>query len=346
MINFMGYCYLTTTTLILLVVCMADVHGLQQCSDLEFRIRYKLIRKSCRWLSIQEMNIIQHVDIISIKTTALRALLSYEVANIPLLTQLILARCCISTIHEDAFKNATKLENINLSRNNLKILPAGLFVDQWQSLKYLNLEFNQIHAIRPSMFSNLTSLPRLDLDHNKHLVTEPYGFHQVYTEELSISHCEIQYLYSLSFRGVSFKPQTSNLKLSYNNLTVLANMTFSGVSTLARLELSHNKIAIIHPSAFTGLTSLETLDLKNNHLIICDCKIFSPFKNIGQIHLEKNYLVGISQHCPTQFVNSVKVIHLEDNKISSLLNLVSGRSLPWINLGNQVQCEYRLTCLR
>ncbi len=347
-------CHFITLTMWMVLLMMTKGHLLQPCGDYGIHrkydrgIQYKLCRRSCMWQSISDLNISLYVDLISIKTNALTHLQPYLVANFPHLTQLILKQCNISSIHKDAFKNASKLVKIDICRNNLKSLPDGLFVDQSQCLEYLHLEHNQIADISSSTFHNLTSLIQLNLQYNKDLIIEPYAFQHVFTTKLSISHCAIKSVENRTFYGLLFKPHRvpSRLLMDSNDLSILVDRAFSSVSELAHLDLRDNKITTIHQFAFIDLTSLTTLDLRNNHLTVLDCQILSPLKHIHHIDLQHNNLVGIIHQCPAHFISSLEGLYLQGNNISSLWNLFAGRPLTWPNVGSQVLCKYCLTSLK
>ena len=336
-----SYIVLTTS---LFLIWMTEGSTLQPCNDFAKQSgnMYKLYHKWCRWNSIPELNISQYVKKINIKTNALTELKAYEVANLPQLTHLILKMCNISTIHKDAFRNATKLQEINLSKNIIKSLPVGLFVDQTHCLKNLHLECNKIATILPLTFSNLKSMVLLNLNYNEGLVMEPHAFHQVVLQTLVISFCAIPYFENGSFYGLNFKPYPtpSKLEISHNDLSHLANLAFPGASTLAHLDVHNNKISIIHKSAFVALTSLIGLDIRNNHLTVLDCQVFSTLHNIQYINLQHNNLIDIIPECEANFVNSLKYLRLKHNNISSLSNAFAGRIMPWPNVANYVYCRY------
>jgi len=56
------------------------------------------------------------------------------------------------------------------------------------------------------------------------------------------------------------------LRLSWNKLTAIRKMTFSGLFNLKQLYLDNNLISFFHPNALRGLVNLRLLNLEGNRL--------------------------------------------------------------------------------
>ena len=226
----------------------------------------------------------------------------------------------------------TKLQSLDLSKNNLIVLPVGIFRDQAKCLKDLYLQSNHIAQIMSSTFSNLHSLNILNLNDTANLTTHQQAFHQVTTDSLRISYGKSCSFQNRSFYGLHFRADNPafNLRIQHAELSILPNLTFSGVCDLAQLDLSWNKITTICRLAFIDLISLTVLNLEHNHLI-------SPFENIHELVLNNNHLVGINGMSPLRFVNSLKNLHLNKNCISTMFNLFAERRTPWPIISHEIK---------
>lgn len=134
----------------------------------------------------------------------------------------------------DSFRN-TKLENLDLSYNEFQVMPNSALTDVSETLRYLNLSFNQIQHLDSTMFSNtlklislslsnnrltilpdnifmgLSSLLTLDLSHNPIRANFKELFH--YTQrlkELRLSHTSLQSVPSLPLPGTSHQQHLIN----------------------------------------------------------------------------------------------------------------------------------------
>ncbi|XP_052744564.1 insulin-like growth factor-binding protein complex acid labile subunit [Bicyclus anynana] len=82
------------------------------------------------------------------------------------LKKVILKECKLTTIDENALTDLQKLIVIDLSKNELKTLPADLFKEK-PKIKWILLNNNQIEKLEDGLFNNLPSLYIVDLSHNR-----------------------------------------------------------------------------------------------------------------------------------------------------------------------------------
>ncbi|XP_053152444.1 podocan-like protein 1 isoform X2 [Hemicordylus capensis] len=154
------------------------------------------------------------------------------------LTELNLSynRLYSARIHRLAFRKLRRLETLDISGNQLTLLPAGLP----SSLQVLNLQKNQLNSLSPELLTNLTVLKELHLAHNRLQIS-------------SISPGTWQELHGLKL-----------LDLSYNELSYVPPDL---PESLEYLYLQHNRIAILRPEAFLTTPNIRVITLRSNRLL-------------------------------------------------------------------------------
>ena len=223
-------------------------------------------------------------------------------------------------------RHRKSLELLDLSHNNLNVLPDGVFSD-FIKLQTLDLSNNRISAINGStfiglnllqsldmsdtllrslpdgVFSGLPNLLSLDLSHSEYVSFPPvnvnnrtfYGLSKLKTLDLtwfSIDEYEspFQYLYSLR-----------SLFLSSTDIVILTitPATFAGLhNTLQVLDICIGTIASDSP--FVHLSSLQRLDL-----YITDCNLINEKLFIGLDKLSHLQLVSWFSHAFIMLVHSL-----------------------------------------
>ncbi|KAJ7317393.1 hypothetical protein JRQ81_003555 [Phrynocephalus forsythii] len=139
-------------------------------------------------------------------------------------------------IHRLAFRKMKRLEVLDISGNQLTLLPAGLP----SSLQVLNLQKNQLNSLSPEQLVNLTALKELHLAHNRLRIS-------------SLSPGTWQELQGLKL-----------LDLSYNELSYIPPDL---PESLEYLYLQHNRIVVIMPEAFLTTPNIQVITLRSNRLL-------------------------------------------------------------------------------
>ena len=114
-------------------------------------------------------------------------------------------RSCISNLPDQIFYGLAKLEELDLSGNNL-VLKSSIFKDL-QSLKNLKLHACGITSFAKGLFSHLSKLKKLDLSFNCFKLLNSKAFKGLGSlEKLNLCHSEITFIeegffanFSLSF---------------------------------------------------------------------------------------------------------------------------------------------------
>ncbi|KGL90574.1 Leucine-rich repeat-containing protein 32, partial [Charadrius vociferus] len=191
--------------------------------------------------------------------------------------------------------NLTRLQILNLSRNKMTRLPAGIF---WSMprLRELDLSNNYIMEIEEGAFETLKELEVVNLALNSlHCIS---GFSLTQLRVLNLSHNALELF--LSEEGA--EPYLLQvLDLSHNRLLYFPELPKAHY--LTHLNLSNNLIASLlpgsrHPGEFVlpykemerfnrtlhtvaGLTHITDLDLSNNRLQLFP---FTFFHSLGSLH--------------------------------------------------------------
>jgi Leucine-rich repeat (LRR) protein len=170
----------------------------------------------------------------------------------------------------EAFVDLPKVESINLSKNNIKELPANAFKG-CPRLTSLTLSLNPIKVLRGDEFNQLSGLKELSLWNTKLASIGPTTFHPLTSLE--------QLYIGKSFTGENH---------------VISKELFMNSTNLKLLDLSLNQIEAIHPEAFSNLHKLTRLDLERNK-----CVDFFSFGKVLNMTLVKEKL----KDCFKNFTN-------------------------------------------
>ncbi len=81
---------------------------------------------------------------------------------------------------------------------------------------------------------------------------------------------------------------TTDLEMSFNNLTILTDTTFQHLDNLLTLRLDYNQIHNIESGAFSNLQDLTVLHLHNNRLTHLHPNVFLSLRNLQRLYLNHN----------------------------------------------------------
>nr|XP_021520080.1 toll-like receptor 7 [Meriones unguiculatus] len=147
----------------------------------------------------------------------------------------------------DFFKNLSKLEELDISRNSLKSLPDGVFEGMPPNLMTLSLAENGLRSFSWGKLQLLKHLEILDLSYNQ--------------------------LKILPARLANCSKTLMKLILKNNQIRHLTKYFLEDAFQLNYLDLSSNKIQVIQKTSFPEnvLNNLQMLLLHHNHFV-CNCE--------------------------------------------------------------------------
>ena len=202
--------------------------------------------------------------------------------------------CGIKFIAKDAFKNFTKMERLDLSKNyeglNATII-AEMMSHSLNHSKIIHLSFNNMgwNELPPKMFVGLisTNITKIELTHNfiRHIKEDTFRPLKS-LQELDLSWNGITDI-GINFTGIS---QLKYLSLTGNWFSFFPNFcdknNKSIIPNLVELHLENSKILSLH-QPITCLDNLENLNLAGLSLRLLYANTFAQLKKLRKLTLSK-----------------------------------------------------------
>ncbi|XP_030642566.1 podocan [Chanos chanos] len=185
----------------------------------------------------------------------------------------------------ETFSHLSSLEYLDLSSNNLSVVPRGLP----RSLVLLHLEKNSIRSIPPEALTQARNLEYLLL-HNNRLRSR--SIHPAAFQGLKKLHTLHMYNNLLERVPRGLPRRAKSLMLLYNLISEIGRNDLIALYTLTELNLSYNRLTSshVHRDAFRKLRLLETLDLSGNKL---QALPFGLPKSLQVLRVKDNQLTEI-----------------------------------------------------
>ncbi|CAL1529370.1 unnamed protein product [Lymnaea stagnalis] len=207
--------------------------------------------------------------------------------NVPLLKELEVVHCSLLRIPSQWLSNATALETLNLSDDELTV-------------------------IDPKDFSNLKSLRHLVLSNNK-LSKLPSFFLEPVKDSLQQLIIRHNQLKTLEHDAISNLSLVEVIDFSFNHIETIEDGNFLHLPQLKILNLKNNYISALKPTMFITSPLLVELNLADNYF----CHF--PMEVIGTGVIELNLSVNRINTVPGKKLCGTKTLRtllLDDNPIS------------------------------
>lgn len=179
------------------------------------------------------------------------------------------------------------IQNLNLAQNKFSSVPVA--IQNFLTLKNLDLNHNHILKLTCSEFENLTEIVTLSLSNNHISKINGCVFKDMKNlRTLSISNNRIKQLGN-AFQGNLQNLQTLNC--TYNQLSTIKKGEFAGLLSLENLHLYANQITL-KPGAFEGLANLKTMVLSKNNIDSLQIRgdVFGNLRNLTSLNLIENHI--------------------------------------------------------
>ncbi|XP_023215103.1 toll-like receptor 6 [Centruroides sculpturatus] len=223
-------------------------------------------------------------------------------------------------IHPGALSHLEKLEQLDLSHNNIFSLPPSIFCNL-NRLIFLNLSYNGFTDVHSLSLKDLGQcqlrIGELDLSYNSIKVLTNQGFTSL--QQLTILNLQNNHISRAEESALEGLKNLEILYLSSNQLVAVPPQVLQQCERLVELYLQNNSISVIPPGLFSGLQHLTVLDLSINEL---GSHWLGPDTFVDLIRLVK---LDISHNKMTyvdastfRSLYSLQVLELHHNQISSI----------------------------
>ncbi|XP_051173156.1 toll-like receptor 6 [Leptopilina boulardi] len=241
--------------------------------------------------------------------------------------------------NKELFKEFHKVETLFIMNDNLKIIINNDLLDFFSNistfflincklisnrdnffklpstLRYLRLNYNDIHYLEPRIFKNLNILKYLDLSYNKINDFEHDIFDaMINLETLSLNNNNFTWLPEYAFKKLT---NLKYLDLTSTGLISLLETIFRNNKKLTSLNLQNNQLKTLPSEIFHELINLETLNIGNNQMEQIPQDIFSKLVNLTSLNLSGNKFKSFSDRT---FQNLIKLqnLNLRQNQLDNL----------------------------
>ncbi|KAG5678843.1 hypothetical protein PVAND_008476 [Polypedilum vanderplanki] len=325
--------------------CSGDVHGLALIADGLRRSTSIVSILDCTLRNVTVLNeakIFANVSLtgLFISSGEIKRLhrLAFSGLKTPL-EILGLPNNALTEVPSSSLQQLTSLDRLDLSNNDIKILSPTDFVSL-QKLRYLELSENQISSISPKTFLPLKKLVSLKLCGNK-LGNSP-GSIKTIAECINLKELDlksnlikgslsssmlpiIRDLETLNLEKNSFSnvqretfknyPKLISLSLRSNQIDVIADDAFYGLSSLQKLDLSFNGIVAVSEGSLKHMNRLTLLDFTHNFLRAITVDIIAPLPQLRELRLDGNDIAIIEKNALVSAKN-LKILSLRDNPLA------------------------------
>nr|XP_020465724.1 podocan isoform X2 [Monopterus albus] len=268
----------------------------------------EILTMSSNFLRVVPRNLPSTLYRLHLKSNKLEKIPAGAFDNLSNLRELYLQNNLLSNegMDNETFSHLSSLECLDLSNNNLSVVPKGLP----RSLVLLHLEKNSIRSIPGDALTSVRNLEYLLLHNNKLRSRSIHHAAFLGLKKLHTLHMYNNLLERVP-RGLPRRAKT--LMLLHNLISEIGRNDLAHLYTLTELNLSYNKLTSpkVHREAFRKMRVLETLDLSGNSLHSMPLGL--P-RSLQVLELKNNQLSSIPDGALTRMEKLQKLI-LSDNQL-------------------------------
>lgn len=229
--------------------------------------------------------------------------------HLPKLQILSLSNCGLRKLPE-AFHDLEDLQELIISHNPLSNAFVTL-LNPLRSLEYLDMSYSNLSHVGNETFAQMTMLKRLILSGNKlHSLDEGLFTNLTGLESLELNHCDLKTPINANVFGDHPYTNVVELKLSGNPLVVPKTTPLlpEQLSRLAILDLSNCNVTEFHRDSFLNSRNLTSLNLSGNKISSIDSLLFlEKLNHLERLDLGNNNLTFVQS---TVFRLNPKLFHL------------------------------------
>ncbi|VDK75391.1 unnamed protein product [Litomosoides sigmodontis] len=260
------------------------------------------------------------------------------------ITRLVLNRCNLNQIDENAFVGASlnKLIDLDLSDNQLGVIPVT-GIPRLTNLRKLSLNRNRISHLQPSSFINYESrdiLQKLELAGNR-LTDQTLADSSVFRPLLSLQQLSLetnalnvipsaslvnqrQTLINLNLGlnqinevpvGTLDFPNLNSLSLEFNGISQIIPQAFQGIPNLQHLYLTGNKFPSWQPEMFMFVPHLLTLGIGETPIAVIPSNAFQYISKLIRLEMSEAAVDTIEEGVFQRTLN-IQAIILNKNRLS------------------------------
>lgn len=322
----------TFVDLIRLVILDLSYNKLRYINNTLFQSQYSL---QMLYLSHNDIDIISdnsfsslyNLHTLDLSHNRLKYLDVFTLNGLYVISNLELSYNSIYSIHSDAFKNCSSVQDLTLEGNNLSSVPNAL--RSLQFLKSLNLNNNSMHELNNSSFQELKQLRHLTLSLNQvGNLTRGTFKHMPALKTLDLSKNQIQSLEHGIFDEIE---TVSKIDLS-DNLLMDINGLFMNLKGLATLNVSRNKIFWFDYAVIPA--ELDHLDIHSNVIeTLGNYYELEATLQLRELDVSYNLISEINQ---ASFPNRIQRLKINNNRISNVnpFTFMAKSNLTYVNMAN------------
>ncbi|XP_034448520.1 insulin-like growth factor-binding protein complex acid labile subunit [Hippoglossus hippoglossus] len=199
---------------------------------------------------------------------------------------LVMSNSQIQVVQPQAFFSLSFLEKLDLSWNQLMLLPVD-FSTSLSALRELRLAHNNLCYLSGNSLEYLDNMEKLDLSYNQLVSVGPGVFRGL--SRLRQLHLHHNRLSRLQRGSLDMLPGLEVLQLSYNNISQIDSDALAPLYSLAVLALEGNNLQHLKFKTFLSLHTTETHIQLSGNPWSCDCelhRVFSKILYVRHLHID------------------------------------------------------------